>query len=138
MVTEAPDWMQAQLEPTHGDKHFWKSLLQKITPTTPPGDVQQMLLATLPTGFARASFSMRRKGGGGLGRPPYLVIAEVDGRPVAREAKAAVPSAWDWAHDAKDPKLQLMTLAEGRYRSPDPLLKVVTDEPAIHHSVRVA
>jgi hypothetical protein len=136
VVTGAPDWMQAQLMPTRGDKHFWKGLLQKITTDTAPLDIQQMLLATLPVGFTNASFSSRRKGGGGLGRPRYLVVAELGGKPVAREAKAAVPSAWDWAHNAKNPGLQFMPLASGRYRSPDPLLNVVALSPNRQFIVR--
>jgi hypothetical protein len=43
---------------------------------------------------------------------------------VVREAKALIPSAWDWAHGVKSPKLRFRELARGRFRSPDPHLEV--------------
>jgi len=44
-----------------------------------------------------------------------------------REAKALVPSAWDWAHDRSRTPIRFAELSRGRYRSPDPFLKVRSD-----------
>jgi hypothetical protein len=41
-----------------------------------------------------------------------------------REAKAFVPSAWDWAHDRARRRTWFIDLANGSFRSPDPLLRV--------------
>ena len=64
----------------------------------------------------------RRKGGGGLGRPRYVAIAKWRGGRIVREAKALVPSAWDWAHWRWSRPRRAMELARGAYRSPGPAL----------------
>jgi hypothetical protein len=43
---------------------------------------------------------------------------------VVREAKALVPSAWEWAHNTFSPKSRFLDLAKGQFRSPDPFLDV--------------
>ena len=39
-------------------------------------------------------------------------LLSLGGKPVAREAKAAVPSAWDWAHNAKNPVLRIHAVGD--------------------------
>ncbi len=128
--------MQDQLAPTHGKHHFWNDLQQKSTPITPPRAVQDMLTGALPAGAMDTAFATRRKGGGGLGRPRFLVVANLGGEPVAREAKAAVPSAWDWAHDDPNPTSKFMTLAHGPSRLPDPTLNLITLSPNRRYIIR--
>ena len=41
-----------------------------------------------------------------------------------REAKALVPSAWNWAHETKYDWSNFEKLADGLYRAPDPFLRV--------------
>jgi len=62
-------------------------------------------------------------GGGSLGRPRYVAIADWCGGRVVREAKALVPSGWDWAHRRNGPS-RFLDLARSAFRSPDPLLNV--------------
>lgn len=69
-------------------------------------------------------FARRTKGGGSLGRPRYLAIASWRGGRVVREAKALVPSAWDWACSDRTTPSRFLELATGRYRSPDPHLTI--------------
>jgi hypothetical protein len=69
-------------------------------------------------------FASRVRGGGSLGRPRFVAIARWHGGQVVREAKALVPSAWDWAHHAAAPKSRFLDLARGPSRSPDPFLDV--------------
>ena len=69
-------------------------------------------------------FATRLKGSGGLGRPRYLVIAAWRGGRVVREAKASVPSAWNWARGDTTEPSRFLELANGKYRSPDPFLAV--------------
>ena len=74
-----------------------------------------------------ATFALQpsQKGVGSLGRPRYVAIAKWRGGRIVREAKALVPSAWDWAHRQSKPASRAMELARGAYRSPDPHLAVV-------------
>jgi hypothetical protein len=69
-------------------------------------------------------FASRVKGGGSLGRPRYVAIAKWRGGRIVREAKALVPSAWDWAHGALHSQPRFLDLATGTFRSPDPFLTV--------------
>ena len=41
-----------------------------------------------------------------------------------REAKALVPSAWDWAHGSISADPRLLDLAQGRFRASDPFLRL--------------
>jgi hypothetical protein len=73
---------------------------------------------------AKLRFAARRKGAGGLGRPRFAVSAEWQGGHILREARALVPSAWDWAHGTTDRRPRSLELATGRHRAPDPTLQV--------------
>jgi hypothetical protein len=86
--------------------------------------VVRLLKRSLPSGAAHPRFAARRKGAGGLGRPRYVVSAEWRGGRILREARALVPSAWDWVHGAGDARSRFLDLAAGRHRAPDPTLEV--------------
>jgi hypothetical protein len=88
----------------------------------PPRDVMQLLNASLPKGTTSIIYRRRIAGGGSLGRPRYVAIADWRGGRVLREAKALVPSAWTWVHGAQPSGL--LKLARGQYRAPDPFLDV--------------
>jgi hypothetical protein len=66
------------------------------------------------------AFAPEPSAAGGLGRPRHLVLAEWRGGQILHEAKALVPSAWDWARGRRSDSSVLLDLARGRYRSPDP------------------
>jgi hypothetical protein len=76
------------------------------------------LLAALPHAAQNVRYATRQIGGGSLGRPRFLAIADWRGGKVVREAKALVPSAWDWASGTGGAS-RFMEVAEGAYRSPD-------------------
>lgn len=88
----------------------------------PPRDVMQFLNASLPKGATKIIYRRRIAGGGSLGRPRYVAIADWRGGRVLREAKALVPSAWTYVHGAQPSGL--LKLARGHYRAPDPFLDV--------------
>lgn len=90
----------------------------------PPADAAAGLLQSLPAGAAIKRYATRSKGGGGLGRPRHVAVADWRGGRVVREAKALVPSAWEWAHGRAAAGSRFMSLATGRFRSPDPFLAV--------------
>jgi hypothetical protein len=67
----------------------------------------------------------RTKGGGSLGRQRFVAVAFWRGGQILREAKALVPSAWVWANGrGGTQKPAFLKLANGRYRAPDPFLKI--------------
>jgi hypothetical protein len=101
---------------------FWSDI-DKGKRTTPPPDVQKYLLAALPEQGLTHHFASRRAGGGSLGRPRYVVVASWLGGRVVREAKALVPSAWNWAHGQSEAEPQFMKLAKAAGRASDPYLR---------------
>ena len=90
----------------------------------PPAKIRMGLEKSLPAGAKVERFASRVRGGGSLGRPRYVAIANHGGGRVVREAKALVPSAWTWAHQTKPDLTAFLTMSHGRYRSPDPYLVV--------------
>jgi hypothetical protein len=104
------------------NRDFWQEV-KAYADADPPDQVRKSLTAALPEGARVKRFAARSKGGGGLGRPRFLVIAKWNSGQVLREAKALVPSAWAWAHDS-DQRSRFLDVAGGAYRSPDPLLRI--------------
>jgi hypothetical protein len=96
--------------------HAWPDAL-------PPPAVAEGLRASLPADAGQLRFAACRRGGGSLGRPRYAAVAAWRGGHVVREAKALVPSAWGWAHDATEGASRFTELADGRFRTPDPFLR---------------
>jgi len=72
---------------------FWRKLREKMIPAEVPEKVAQLLLTCLPHASRPTALGKRLAGVGSLGRPRYVAVAEWNGGLVAREAKAAAPSA---------------------------------------------
>ncbi|HEY8337818.1 MAG TPA: DUF2252 family protein [Tardiphaga sp.] len=102
---------------------FWNDM-RKLPDATPPRRVARALRQSLPRDAEIVRFCSRVAGGGSLGRPRFVVIAQTEGGLALREAKALVPSAWIWAQGRKTDVSHLRALAFGRYRAPDPFLDV--------------
>lgn len=103
----------------------WKQLLgaRKAEPP-PPARFLAALAAALPEDGPKPRLAPRVAGAGSLGR--MRIAATLDdyrGGPLAREAKALVPSCWN----RKAAPGVLQGLAAGRYRSPDPWLQMHGD-----------
>ena len=124
MLDEQETWMRPLVACSDADRRqFWQEI-EALPPAKPPGAVVKLLKRSLPSGASHLRFAARRKGAGGLGRPRYVVSAEWQGGRILREARALVPSAWDWAHGVSDPRSRFLELATGRHRAPDPTLEV--------------
>lgn len=121
LLDEQASWMRAYVTCTDDERReFWDDV--KAYPRAkPPSSVAAALRKKLTPGASSGRFARRVAGVGSLGRPRFLVIADWCGGQIVREAKALVPSAWDWAHDQQD-KLRFLDLAKGPYRAPDPHL----------------
>lgn len=121
LLDEQASWMRAYVTCTDDERHeFWDDV-EKYPRAKPPAPVAATLGKKLPPGASSHRFATRVAGVGSLGRPRFLAIADWRGGKVVREAKALVPSAWDWAHDLQG-RLRFLELAQGPYRAPDPHL----------------
>jgi hypothetical protein len=125
ILDEYAVWMRAFVIVTDADcEKFWDEVEKYPNPKRgkPPKRVTVGLQRSLPKGAEIKRFCTCRKGGGSLGRPRYVAVAKWHGGQVVREAKALVPSAWDWAHKPKPDGSAFFEVAWGRHRSPDPFL----------------
>jgi Uncharacterized protein conserved in bacteria (DUF2252) len=124
LLDEQETWMRPYVACTDNDRRkFWKETAGYPN-AVPPPTVAENLKQSIPESAEVERFASRVKGGGSLGRPRFVAIAKWRGGRVVREAKALVPSAWDWAHNAAAPMSRFLDLAKGRFRSPDPFLEV--------------
>ena len=124
LLDENETWMRRFVVCSNADRHkFWDEIgrLPRLS-EPPPGAVRHALTRALPKQAAIVHFATRRAGGGSLGRPRFVVIAVWRGGQVVREAKALLPSAWDWAHGRADMPIRFGDLAFGTYRAPEPYL----------------
>ena len=75
----------------------------------------------MPDPDAPCTFKRRVAGAGSLGRQRFVALAtDRRGLPVAREAKATVPSAAAWARNDKRPKIYIADLVRTAVRIADP------------------
>jgi hypothetical protein len=76
-------------------KDEWKNIRQdgEVKASSLDGALHELLLTCLPPGSEGVKTYRRWAGLGGLGRPRYIAVGTWYGGLVAREAKAAVPSA---------------------------------------------
>ncbi|HTO85066.1 MAG TPA: DUF2252 family protein [Methylomirabilota bacterium] len=124
LLDEHERWMRPLVACSDKERtRFWKET-DNLLSTRPPRTVMRDLRHSLPAGASLVRFCPRVRGSGSLGRPRYVAIATCGGGRVVREAKALVPSAWDWAHDRAAGRSRFLALARGRFRSPDPHLQV--------------
>ncbi len=102
---------------------FWRDI-DALNAAEPSSPVHAALVGALPRGASGVRFAARTAGEGSLGRPRYVAIADWRGGRVVREAKALVPSAWDWAHGAPYAPSRFAELAAAATRAPDPYMVV--------------
>ena len=115
-------WLRPFLAASDAERRkFWKDI-KDLGEAQPSEVVRDGFEQSFPRGVTDLTFHTQTKGGGSLGRPRYVAVAKWRGGPIVREAKAVVPSAWDWAHGRKSTKSRFLELAESEYRAPDPFL----------------
>lgn len=124
LLDQRQTWMNNFLLTTEKERADFREKLKKLeTENDVPASARRGLLDALPKGVTPERFARRRAGVGSLGRPRFVAIAEWHGGLVVREAKAQVPSAWDWAHGRGDAPSKLIDAARSASRSPDPYLE---------------
>ncbi|MEA2840009.1 MAG: hypothetical protein QOF41_1339 [Methylobacteriaceae bacterium] len=126
LLDEKDRWLRRYTAcPVSERRKFWKKVAKYPAPTEPiPPAVAHELANRLPSGAENIRYATRSAGGGSLGRPRYVAVADWRGGQVVREAKALVQSAWDWARDNKAVTLYFKQLATQMDRAPDPYLDV--------------
>jgi uncharacterized protein DUF2252 len=115
-------WLRDLFAASDGKRaQFWDALFAaKRRKQPPPAPFAAALSAALPEPGLAPRIAPRRAGVGSLGRLRLVAsLEDYRGGPLAREAKAVLPSCWD--RDAAPGALY--SLAFGRYRSPDPWLR---------------
>jgi hypothetical protein len=126
LLDEQETWLRPYVACSDGERaKFWTSKIDPL-PDERPGDaVMAGFTAAFPQD-ASIIRTMRRpkQGGGSLGRPRFVAVANWRGGRIVREAKAIVPSAWDWAHGDAEAAVRLEDLSNGLHRSPDPWLRI--------------
>jgi hypothetical protein len=98
---------------------FWKKIEGSKWTKAPPA-YRAALAAAMPAPRLGFKTARRTAGTGSLGRPRWIGVADWNGAPVVREAKAVVVSAWLRAHSGRKTGIRCEEIANGRYRAVDP------------------
>ncbi|ANL38318.1 DUF2252 family protein [Rhizobium phaseoli] len=126
-IDDRVPWMQALVNRPATNIDAFRTELSKASVAAPSLQISDVLREQLPAGTRDIEFRTWQRGGGSLGRPRFLAIGTWNGGGVVREAKALVPSAWERASGKIGPVGLFQLVSTGRYRSPDPFLKVRSD-----------
>ncbi len=104
---------------------FWEKLnaLPPLKKTAVPADAVKAMRRMMPDPDLPLRIVPRVAGMGSLGRQRFVAIAEWQGGQVAREAKAAAPSACAWAYGGKETVLYQKIL-DSSIRCQDPYVKL--------------
>lgn len=104
-------------------RKFWPKLLEgELFGEKLPKGARKALEATLPTPTPQYEVRCRTAGVGSLGRQRFVATALVGEAPIAREAKARVPPATDWAKLLK--ATPVPSLPFHAVRVPDPYFEI--------------
>lgn len=106
---------------------FWTKM-NALADAKPDKSVKTLLEASLPSAAKLRRFAARTAGLGSLGRPRFVALASWHDGMVAREAKAMLPSAWDWGQGVADASIRCGDIAAAAIRCPDPCLRFVVDK----------
>lgn len=126
VLEEEHDWLrQLATGALRNPIAFWGKM-QRLNDAEPPAKVTDLLSAQLPKGTAIKRFASRIAGLGSLGRPRFVLLGDFGGALVAREAKAMLPSGWNWSLGERDAPLSCEAILHHAVRVPDPWLSFAT------------
>jgi len=127
VVNSDRDWLSdAYVRSGRAAEEYWEKLGQlPVMEREAPPEARSALEAALPSQGMEYRILHRQAGVGSLGRPRYTALAEWEGKFVACEAKALIPSVALWAQKKhKDASVQYEEMLARAVRKPDPTLKV--------------
>ncbi len=106
--------------------HFWAKMDALITVKDPvPVSAIDAIEHAMPAPDLRYRLTRRVAGLGSLGHARYVAIADWHGGRIAREAKALVSSACDWAQEREGPsEILYHAIISRAVRCPDPFVQV--------------
>ncbi len=124
-LEEASAWLRRLSACTDKQRTaFWSEIKALPRRPLPPAACRAVLVASLPEPDLAPRFAHREAGEGSRGRPRFAAVASWRGGHVVREAKAVLPSAWEWAHGRPDASSRLLEAAALGGRAMDPFLRV--------------
>lgn len=127
VVDEERDWLKkAYVKSEHEVKKYWEQLSQcPPSKREPLPEIRSMLEAAFPSAGLEYRTMHRQAGVGSLGRPRFTALAEWQGKFVALEAKALIPSAALWAEKKqKGAEIYYEEVLARAVRQLDPMVKV--------------
>ncbi len=122
VLEEQHGWLRTLAFGALRDPVAFAAKMDKLSGVTPPKAVATLLLSHLPEGAELRRFATRTAGLGSLGRPRYVALADFSGGLVVREAKAMLPSAWNWSLGDPKAELRCSRIAKKAVRCADPCL----------------
>jgi len=123
LLDEHETWMREYVGTTDDERRkFWKKMQKLRGARRVDKRAQRLLEQSYPERADTLRLAKRVAGVGSLGRPRIVALATWRGGHIVREAKALVPSAWDWAHN-RDTRSRFHDAVKSRHRSPDPFLR---------------
>ena len=125
VLAEKHEWLRLlALGELRDPVRFWDKM-EKLAACSGevPEEARKLLEAELPGGSRDYQLKRRVAGLGSLGHPRIVALASAQGAWIAREAKAARPSAWVWAKKSGSAEVHCGKLAAAAVRVPDPFLK---------------
>lgn len=117
-------WLRDKVIVPDETRHkFWKKIDARKAEQA-PARFRDALDGAMPATGLAFDTARRIAGTGSLGRPRWIGVMEWQGAPIVREAKAVLPSAWLLNTGKPTGTIQCGAIAGGRFRSPDPWMKV--------------
>ena len=122
VLEEEHGWLRVLATGALRDPVAFAAKMDKLKTAEPPKIVTELLTGHLPKNAHIKRFAARTAGLGSLGRPRYVALAEVAGGLSVREAKATLPSAWNWSLGQSDAPLRCRDIVDQAVRCADPWL----------------
>lgn len=120
------EWLYDMVKPSLRDPvGFWQKL-QALPPYEDrvPGNARRGIEKMMPGRASKYKFAHRVAGMGSLGRERFVAVAEFEGGPLCREAKALAPSAWNWALGDDAQAIRYQKALDSSVRALDPFVRL--------------
>lgn len=127
VLADEHGWLRLLAQQSLREVRFWNKLNALVPGKDPvPHDVAAVLAQRLPEPGLEHRIVHRTAGLGSLGRQRWVALANWRGGKIAREAKAVVPSACNWAASGpSSPDFYYLPITRAAVRARDPVLDVL-------------
>jgi len=128
VLEEEHGWLRILATGALRDPEAFAAKMGKLPNVAPPKPVADLLDRHLPKGSVLKRHAARTAGLGSLGRPRYISLADFCGGEVVREAKAMLPSAWNWSLGNPAAPIRCGEIVDKGVRCQDPCLDFINDK----------